>query len=89
MLRAGQKIAFKVLVQWSKVQTYMAWGKHRRYMELVAYHIYHLENRTQVIPWREVTSAMVAKYEAFSKQCMEDYLRKKEDPEKMFVQQEK
>ena len=57
----------------------MARGKHRRYMELVAYHIYHLENRTQVIPWREVTPAMVAKYEAFSRQCMEDYLRKKED----------
>ena len=67
----------------------MARGKHRRYMELVAYHIYHLENRTQVIPWREVTPAMVSKYEAFSKQCMEDYLRKKEDPEKIFVQQEK
>ena len=51
-------------------------------MELVAYHIYHLENR-------EVTPAMDVKYEAFSRQCMEDYLRKKEDPEKIFVRQEK
>ena len=88
MLRAGPKIAFKVLIYVTKAQTNMARGKHRRYMELVAYHIYHLENRTQVIPWREVTPAMVAKYEAFSRQCVEDYLRKKEEPEKVFVQQE-
>ena len=66
----------------------MARGKHRRYMELVAYHIYHLEQRSEVIPWREVTPDMVAKYEAFAKGCLEDYLRKKEDLTKVFVQQE-
>ena len=66
----------------------MARGKHQRYMELVAYHIYHLEQRSQVIPWREVTPDMVAKYEAFAKGCLEDYLCKKEDHTKVFVQQE-
>ena len=44
----------------------MACGKHQQYMELVAYHIYHLGNRTQTIPWKEVTPEMVAKYETFS-----------------------
>ena len=67
----------------------MAHGKHRRYMELVAYHIYHLENCTQVIPWREVTPEMVAKYEAFAKVCMEDYVRKMNEPDKVFVEQKK
>ena len=67
----------------------MARGKHRRYMELVAYHIYHLENRTEVIPWREVTPEMVAKYEAFSKRCMEDYIKKMNEPDKVFVEQKK
>ena len=67
----------------------MAHGKHRRYRELVAYHIYHLENRTEVIPWREVTPEMVAKYEAFSKRCMEDYVKKMNEPDRVFVQQKK
>ena len=58
-------------------------------MELVAYHIYHLENRTEVIPWREVTPEMVAKYEAFSKRCMEDYVKKMNEPDKVFVEQKK
>ena len=58
-------------------------------MELVAYHIYHLENRTEVIPWREVTPEMVAKYEAFSKRCMEDYIKKMNEPDKVFVEQKK
>ena len=66
----------------------MARGKHRHYMELVAYRIYHLEQRSQVIPWREVTLDMVAKYEAFAKGCLEDYFCKKEEPSKVFVQQE-
>ena len=57
-------------------------------MELVAYHVYHLENCTQVIDWREVTPAMIAKYEAFAKRCLEDYLQKMRDPTKVFVQQE-
>ena len=61
-------------------------------MELVAYHIYNLEQRSQVVPWREVTPGpnMVAKYEAFSKGYLEDYLCKKENqyPSKVFVQQE-
>ena len=39
----------------------MACGKHRRYMEFVAYHIYHLEERTKEIPWREVTPEMILK----------------------------
>ena len=59
----------------------MARGKHRRYMELVAYHIYHLENRTQVIPWREVTPEMVVKYKEFAKKCMDDYAGKLQHPE--------
>ena len=67
----------------------MARGKHRRYMELVAYHIYHMENRTQTIPWREVTPEMVAKYETFSKQCMQDYINKVQNPNKGFVNQKK
>ena len=59
---------------------------HHCYMELVAYHIYHSERRSEVIPWWEVTPDMVAKYEAFA-QGLEGYLRKKEDPDKVFVQQ--
>ena len=60
-------------------------------MELVAYHIYHLENRAEVIgvPWRELTPEMVAKYESFSKRCMEDYVRKMNEPDKVFVEQKK
>ena len=50
-------------------------------MELVAYHIYHLENRTQVIPWREVTLKIVAKYENFTTMCMADTVRKMMEPE--------
>ena len=65
----------------------MARGKHRRYMELVAYHIYHLENRSQVIPWTEVTPEMVSKYEAFSKWCLEDYQNKMENPQKVYVKE--
>ena len=56
-------------------------------MELVAYHIYHLENCTKVIPGIEVTPEMVVKYEIFSKRCMEDYSRKMNEPDKVFVQQ--
>ena len=40
-------------------------------MELVAYHIYYLENRIKVILWREVTPEMASKYEEFAKKCME------------------
>ena len=58
----------------------MARGKHRRYMELVAYHINHLEERTEVIPWREVTPEMIAKYEEFSKKCVADYKLKMMKP---------
>ena len=50
-------------------------------MELVAYHIYHLENRTQVIPWREVTPEMVEKYKVFAKKCMDDYKYKLQHPD--------
>ena len=67
----------------------MARGRHRRYMELVAYHIYHLENRTEVIPWREVTPEMVAKYESFAKSCRIDYLQKINEPDRVFVEQNK
>ena len=56
--------------------TDMARGKHRRYMELVAYHIYHLEDRTQVIEWRDVTPDMIKKYEEFHKRCVQDYIEK-------------
>ena len=54
----------------------MARVKHSWYMELVTHHIYHLENSTEVIPWREATPEMVAMYEALSKMCMEDYMKK-------------
>ena len=67
----------------------MARGRHRRYMELVAYHIYHLENRTEVIPWREVTPEMVAKYESFAKSCRIDYIQKSIEPDRLFVEQNK
>ena len=62
----------------------MGCGKHRHYMELVAYHIYHLEQRTQVIPWAEVSSEMVQNYECFSKNCLNDYIQ---NPNKVFVEQ--
>ena len=48
-------------------------------MELVAYHIYHLENRTEIIPWREVTPEMVAKYEVFSKKYLYGRLHSKNE----------
>ena len=32
---------------------------------------------------------MVAKYEAFSKKCMEDYTQKMNEPENVFVEQKK
>ena len=67
----------------------MAWGKRRWYMELVAYHISHLEERTEVIPWREVTPEMVAKYEAIAKRCQEDYIQKMKHPNKTFVEADK
>ena len=67
----------------------MARGRHRRYMELVAYHIYHLENRTEVIPWRDVTPEMVTKYESFVKSCRIDYIQKINEPDKVFVEQDK
>ena len=67
----------------------MAQGKHHRYMELVAYHMYHLENCCEVIPWSEITPEMGAKYEAFSKRCMEDYVKKMNEPDKVFVEQKK
>ena len=67
----------------------MGRGKHRRYIELVAYHIYHLEERTEVIPWREVTPEMVAKYKAFAMRCQEDYIQKMKHPNKTFVEADK
>ena len=51
-------------------------GKHHRYMELVAYHLYHLEERTQVIEWLDVTPDMIKKYEEFYKRCVQDYIEK-------------
>ena len=59
----------------------MARGKHRRYMELVAYHIYHLEERRKEIPWREVTTEMIMikKYEDFNKKYVSDYIRKNQE----------
>ena len=70
------------------LDTNVARGKHRRYMELVAYHIYHLENKTQTILWREVTPEMIAKYEAFSIYIyMQDYINKVQNPNKVFVNQ--
>ena len=56
--------------------TIMARGKHCCYMKLFTYHVYQLESHTEVIQWREVTPEMVTKYEAFSKRCMEDYVKK-------------
>ena len=35
-------------------------------VRLVAYHIYDLERRSEVIPWWEVTPDVVAKYKAFA-----------------------
>ena len=58
-------------------------------MELVAYHIYHLEERTEVIPWREVTPEMIAKYEVFSKKCAADYSLKMNNPDVVYVTQNK
>ena len=34
----------------------------------------------------DVTPEMVAKYEAFSKRCREDYILKKNEPDKVFVE---
>ena len=65
----------------------MARGKLKRYMELVAYHIYHLEERREVIPWRDVTPEMIAKYEAFSKKCVVDYKQKMNNPDVIYVTQ--
>ena len=65
----------------------MGRGKHRRYMELVAYHIYHLEERTEVIPWREVTPEMIAKYEKFKEKCVNDYKMKMNNPDVVYVTQ--
>ena len=67
----------------------MARGKPCRYMELLAYHIYHLEEHTEVILWREVTPEMVAKYEAIAKRCQEDYIQKMKHPNKTFVEADK
>ena len=67
----------------------MGSGKHRRYMELVAYHIYHLEERNKEIPWREVTPEMIAKYEEFSKKCIPDYVLKMNNPDVVYVTQTK
>ena len=39
--------------------------------------------------WRKVTPEMVAKYEAFSKRCMEDYMKKMNEPHKVFVELKK
>ena len=67
----------------------MGRGKDRRYMELVAYHIYHLEERNKEIPWREVTPEMIAKYEEFSKKCNADYVLKMKNPDAVYVNQNK
>ena len=67
----------------------MGRGKHRRYMELVAYHIYHLEERREVIPWREVTPEMITKYEQFKKKCDADYNMKMSNPDVVYVTQNK
>ena len=69
----------------------MGRGKHRRYMELVAYHIYHLEERREVIPWIEVyvTPEMITKYEQFNKKCVADYNTKMSNPDVVYVTQTK
>ena len=67
----------------------MGRGKHRRYMELVAYHIYHLEERSEVIPWREVTPEMIEKYKAFSEKCVADYKMTMNNPDCVYVTQNK
>ena len=67
----------------------MGRGKHKRYMELVAYHIYHLEKRREVIPWREVTPEMIAKYEQFKEKCVADYNMKMSNPDVVYVTQTK
>ena len=56
-------------------------------MELVAYHIYHLEERSEVIHWRDVTPEMITKYEAFSKKCIADYKLKMNNPDVVYVTQ--
>ena len=65
----------------------MARGKLKRYMELVASHIYHLEERSEVIHWRDVTPEMITKYEAFSKKCIADYKLKMNNPDVVYVTQ--
>jgi len=54
-------------------------------VRLVAYHIYDLERRSEVIPWWEVTPDVVAKYKAFAQGGLEDCLWKMEDSDKVFV----
>ena len=58
-------------------------------MEVVAYHMYHLKNRTEVIPWREETPEILTKHKLFSKRCMENYLNKMNKSDKVFVEQKK
>ena len=58
-------------------------------MELVAYHVYHLEQRRVVIPWREVTPEMIAKYEQFKEKCDADYKMKMSNPDVVYVTQTK
>ena len=40
-----------------------------------------------MIPWREVTPEMIAKYEAFSKKCVADYKLKMNNPDVVYVTQ--
>ena len=49
--------------------------------------IYHLEERTEVIPWREVTPEMIAKYEKFKEKCVNDYKMKMNNPDVVYVTQ--
>ena len=65
----------------------MARGKLKRYMELVAYHIHHLEMQSEVVHWRDVTHEMITKYEAFSKKCIADYKLKMNIPDVVYVTQ--
>ena len=40
-----------------------------------------------MIPWREVTPEMIAKYEALSKKCVADYKLKMNNPDVVYVTQ--
>ena len=40
-----------------------------------------------MIPWRDVTPEMIAKYEAFSKKCVVDYKQKMNNPDVVYVTQ--